>query len=1019
MYKDMWVNKPNSIEQTKNKSNRKYNSILGSILQMPLPENLETTWLAIVVHHWETDWNLWKNAMNGKSKLEPLNQKWKEEILEITRILKEKIPEWDIPRIRIHVNDEVLRNKETADIIENFLWVNPDQIIFSEDLRSQDKVYDENHKLIRQEYFSSSDHEWKSESIPKLRSMAADYVAKTVESNPDLIHIFVTNRVSYKWFENRADKDLDAIHDYKLKTWIMRIVPVNKDWKPLNYIDPNLPIKDQEGQIKSELLTIASELNIHDIDEFSDNLFDKNNRSWLRFLDFCKVWIEKWYNNIMTSLFIKYPNLLWKTIKILLPEIHDEKWKKFIDTIVLWYFEKVWIFKDNEKLSLSLLDALHKNNGNWKCLFRKLYSYDTEILLQDTIIKNDDVLSYYETLQKQVENNKEYQSNIVSIFSWEMEWDKFFVPVTMKKNEETVSIDKLISDIVTTNENAFYIQWWAGSWKTILTKYLAKELWKVWNNWVKMIDLNIVENFSSEEFTKDVPSDFDWNIIIIFDWLDEKNRLKVDQLQNYLQSTKSSNIKYVCSSRFFTIDSLSEDDKLKSKIYWIKDMDNPQSNEIIKKYTENLDDSLKEEFENKVNSILQKIGDANHSPLIITMIISIVQDYLCNDEYYEILDQDDIKLSDIYDTFVKLLHNRENNKKSKDKYRTKSENIFMSQRYNNLRIEFLKYLSLCRQGYFNLWDYEKNNNITEVYDKRWLSVLFSRWERQSWKDLNINHKLADDFIDSLVNYWFLQIEAKNQNQLTYWFLPIKSKKQNQLNQLWVADMLSLILDRPSYFNFIDNYFFSHKSFQEYFGFKNLDTQEGWWELTILSLVSDELLKKYRDLDQTEKMEYAEHCVNTILAYSFNDKYRAFNVLWKIKNELINKRWVDLRYYDDILNNIIGRVLNEITIWDERKKLTYNHINNIVKFWGGFAPNLLEYIKDKLDFHLYIVPWDKEKVNNIKYKLDNPNKFWDESLKNDLKELNLNSDYPEYGLDAFKYYTASSALFSAFFDWHIG
>jgi hypothetical protein len=54
------------------------------------------------------------------------------------------------------------------------------------------------------------------------------------------------------------------------------------------------------------------------------------------------------------------------------------------------------------------------------------------------------------------------------------------------------------------------------------------------------------------------------------------------------------------------------------------------------------------------------------------MIISIVQDYICNDEYYEFFDKDDIKLSDIYDTFVKFLHNRENKKTNKAINRTKS-----------------------------------------------------------------------------------------------------------------------------------------------------------------------------------------------------------------------------------------------------------------------------------------------------------------------------------------------------------
>jgi uncharacterized protein YlbG (UPF0298 family) len=80
---------------------------------------------------------------------------------------------------------------------------------------------------------------------------------------------------------------------------------------------------------------------------------------------------------------------------------------------------------------------------------------------------------------------------------------------------------------------------------------------------------------------------------------------------NYLQNTKSGNIKYICSSRSFSSDSdkdnLDENNKLKSKTYCIRDIDFTQSQEIIKKYANNLDKSHKEEFENKVNSILQKI----------------------------------------------------------------------------------------------------------------------------------------------------------------------------------------------------------------------------------------------------------------------------------------------------------------------------------------------------------------------------------------------------------------------------
>ena len=203
-----------NVMQLDNDPNMWYNSILGKILKVPLPNDLKTTWLAIVVHHWETNWNLWSNTVNWKSKEEPLNEKWKEEIIEIAKVLREKIPLEDIKKIRIHVNGWVTRNRETAEIIEHELWIENTQIIFSDNLRSQDKVYDENHNLIRQKYFSFSDHEWISESVPKLRSMAADYVADVVKKDPELIHIFVTNRVSYKWFENWADNDLNANHDY-------------------------------------------------------------------------------------------------------------------------------------------------------------------------------------------------------------------------------------------------------------------------------------------------------------------------------------------------------------------------------------------------------------------------------------------------------------------------------------------------------------------------------------------------------------------------------------------------------------------------------------------------------------------------------------------------------------------------------------------------------------------------------------------------------------------------------------
>lgn len=964
----MWVNKPDTIEQPKQQSNKSYNSALGSLLQMPLPENLKTTGLAIVVHHWETDGNLWENAKNGKSKEEPLNQKWKGEIFEIARILKEKIPSWDMDRVRIHVNDEVCRNKQTAEIIEKELWIMSDQIIFSEDLRSQDKVYDENHKLIRQEYFSSSDHEWKSESIPKLRSMAADYVAKTVESNPDLIHIFVTNRVSYKWFENWADKDLNAIHDYKLKTWIMRIVPINQKWKPLNYEDLNLPIKEQENQIKYELSTLASELNIQNIDEFSDNLFDKDNRLRLRFLDFCKIWIEKWYSNIMTSLFTKYPNLIEKTIKTLLPDIHDEKWKKFIDSIILWYFENVWISKDNEKLSLSLLDALHNNNGNWKYLFRKLYSYDTEVLLQDTIMKNNDILSYYETLQKQSENNKEYQSNVVRAFLWDVEWDKFFVPVTMEKNGEMISMDKLIQDILNTSENAFYILWWAGSWKTILTEYLAKELWKIWNNWIKKIDLNAVENFSSEEFTKDIPTDFDWNKIIIFDWLDEKNRSKVEKLLEFIKKDKSSNIKYVCSSRLFPSNLNSDSNWLKSKTYSIKDINSPQSKEIIKKYTENLDKNLKEEFENKVNSILQKIWDTNHSPLIITMIISIVQDYLCNEEYYEIFDQDDIKLSDIYDTFVKFLHSRENKKTNKSIDRTKSENEFMSVKYDNLRIEFLKYLSLFNWAYWEQswfypqWEFIQNIDGDRSYTKWQLWNIFYHWieymeylqstegqTRQPFlcptvEDMQYDYELVYRFIDSLTNYWFLQCDEEK------WF------------------------------------YFPHKSFQEYFGYKKLK-KFNYEEIkqNVKNLLVDKSLwfnyLQPSDMDTDKNyLSYYNQLKWILLSYGFDNFSKLFNLIVDLKSEIADIFNPDYDpYVSERFETIVEDVLceyfsNDWNIKYKHLKLVEDILPNQNIWWNL---SLIECLKKEFEGNEIII----NKLNDI-------DKFWEDKICDDYQLNNF-------------------------------
>jgi len=252
-------------------------------------------------------------------------------------------------------------------------------------------------------------------------------------------------------------------------------------------------------------------------------------------------------------------------------------------------------------------------------------------------------------------------------------------------------------------------------------------------------------------------------------------------------------------------------------------------------------------------------------------------------------------------------------------------------------------------------------------------------------DMQNDYELVYNFIDSLVNYWFLQYDEVK------WF------------------------------------YFPHKSFQEYFGYKYLDIQEDNWESILVSSLWIETEKRLNLLlngDEKELKElesaYINQCKQLLLSYSFGDDYKLFEILWKIKENRKNANGKNRDYFDSwLFVEVVSQILEEKF---GQKDLTYADMKNIK---STFKPDVVEDFIRFLSDHCYICGnFDEISiVKDICHKLNNLDQFWHESFKSDLNKLNiwssgLGGEYPDVIFTDLMVRGAWYTLFNIFFDYKV-
>lgn len=480
------------------------------------------------------------------------------------------------------------------------------------------------------------------------------------------------------------------------------------------------------------------------------------------------------------------------------------------------------------------------NNELWRYLLKGMYDENKSITANpiiSTIIEEerkklplgpDGRLIEETKIEQEIEkfdSIKEYENIHINTLLWDdIPLKDFYVQQNLTIDGETISSDDLVKEILTSDKKIFAIQAAGGSWKTMLSKYLLTQCANTdmlqknaaLSTWVKEIDIN---KYTSQN----INTILQWpeNILVI-DALDEKNPDAVKSLADLSNSyeCKNSGKKIVVLGRYIEDGLLYKDEK-KNKI-----KENSISLELAqevdpKKYIESfskiLGPNLQEVFKKGLSDILSKVNRDLHTPIIIEMLANIVKRKLTSWRGNKVFvdeqgnEKTDITRKDIYDRFFRHLHEREDQKSDKiwvQNERLYENNPFMWEKYDELRKEFLTYLSMTNKW---LWTQRARSS---AYTGEW-------WQLEFWDDA---------FQDIFRGFMLYKSDNKEEQIVSDFVIDPKEGKtfdQHLHNiELFKETLLGTNILKKDQNGKLS---FHHKTFEEYFGYLYFEkcTKEEW------------------------------------------------------------------------------------------------------------------------------------------------------------------------------------------------
>jgi hypothetical protein len=716
-----------------------------------------------------------------------------------------------------------------------------------------------------------------------------------LNKNPD---IFFFEFDDYDYFLNKysAKTEKEKIIEYNEESFLSWIIPFlqAENSKTNNIMLVNLYLDKYQEYIK----TLVQELDVNNINKLLNHKKDLISDYGLKFIlnNYKK-------NQNLDNILIDF---IWNKIK----EIQNDS-KKLNN-----FFNEFLKIKDKNNL--------------WKYVLYKLKSQDNNIsnVLWD-INQNEEIRNELKII--------DYRNNNLNIKIDTLLWDniplrEFYVPQNLTKESKNLSSDDLVKEILTSDKKIFAIQAAGWSWKTILSKYLLMNLSdssllhknNASSARVKEIDLN--------DYTSETIQDFlQWpeNIIVI-DALDEKNPDTVKKLAEISNSDEFQNSgkKLIILGRYIDKNFLykDEDEKTKkdsSEIYQLQE--EVSIKEYIQSFTKTIKPELQEKFEKELYDIVGKLNNELHTPIIIEMLANIIKRKLTSWRNKKIFldeqgnEKTDITRKDIYDIFFEYLHQREDNKSDdlwQNSERLYQNNPFMWEKYDELRKEFLMYLTMIET-------LGTQKSCSTPQRNEWWSIEL--WEEtfqdvfrdfMLYKSDNKQAKMINDFVIDEKEGKTFEKHLHNIELFKETLLSTNILKKNQNGKLS----------------------FHHKTFEEYFGYLFYENNN---PEILFELIQNDI-KKIKDIKHLNDIDFKENIKNIINYSQFSWEENMHNIIEKyIQMYEAVKDDETLSFYWPRFFENIERCL--IKFWNTHWWLTLDYSN--------ILPYLAEYWDEILYEHI--------------------------------------------------------------------
>lgn len=835
-----------------------------------------------------------------------------------------------------------------------------------------------------------------AESIQKSRLRVLDYVQKIQKDiknkkNTFKHHLLVGHRTGTNWFldakYNRYKQDLSndksESNVSQLDFWLLNDYGEFINQESKNYGKQwMIKIHNERGVFEFNLQNYQQQVeefkrDIPKMNILSGNDIISDTNIINEYLDLIKKTISEGNTEEQVIYYLKSKSeIVCEYILSFVIDIiaSQKKSQKELEWIVINYLK---INKFSEEKQCRLFAKLYTSKHElWKYFLRNMYNENKSIMgnpIISTIIEEErkkNKLEYEEKtkIEQEIEkfdNIKEYENIHVDTLLWDnISLKDFYVQQNLTMDGKTISSDDVVHEILTSEKKIFAIQAAGGSGKTMLSKYLLTQCANTdtlqkndaLHAWVKEINLN-------EYTSENIQDILQWpeNIVVI-DALDEKNSDTVKSLAELSNSDefKNSGKKIVVLGRYIEDGFLYEGEK-DSSIKYSTEVYKLQEEVDIKEYITSFSKTLRPEFQEifkkELSDILSKTDTDLHTPIIIEMLANIVKRKLTSWRNKKIFvdeegnEKTDITRKDIYDKFFQHLHEREDQKSDKiwaQNERLYQNNPFMGEKYDQLRKEFLMYLTM-----------------TEI-----LGTQKSRTtpQRNEWWSIELHE---ENFQDIFRDFMLYKTDKKEDKIISDFIIDPKEGKtfDKQIHniELFKETLLATNILKK---NQDEKLSFHHKTFEEYFGYIYYENNKDSWYKDVY-----ELYNKWFNIDNMVTIPYfldKKNIIEDIKRYWIHD-----NGFWKVAiidtqypGEELSYDWLE-KYGNDELVDRIQRHL---------QRLIHPELNNIQR------QRLMGYFREIHGKCLNAAQWEK-----IEWNLVN-------DIQGALRKVSLPEKVIKYGIN---------------------